>query len=654
MSFKDDYRNQIESLSADGYLKQKVLNKLEEKEQKRGFGFPAFRAIAISAVCILLAAVIAIPNVRDFFGDMFVSTDNTVTSENEIAMLPQEENTSVKNLSYEEIYDKVSRFSYDNETYPGGGITMYAKDDAADAGATTGTSDNNKTSANSANKENDYSKTTAQVEGVDESDVVKTDGNYIYALNVKDRKVRIIKADKEPELISSVYLENPNYYQNLYLGEKRLIIFGTKIDTAPIEKNAIVEKIASRTTTAYIYDISNPEKPKLLISCSQSGEYYDSRLIGDKLYLISNHYVNTNDMSKDDIATYVPSIECKDYNKPIDNKCIYVGDLYDPSYTVICSYDITDGSLKGSQSVLGGTYAVYCNTENIITAGYENNNQTSVTRYELKDGKITLKAQGKIKGNLLNQFSIDEFEGNFRFVTTYSYGEEGTSDASGSSGTVYYKMITANMLTVLNGDLNQIGAIEKIAPDERVYSVRFMGKTAYFVTFRQVDPLFSVDLSDPENPKIVGSLKIPGFSNYLFPYGENKLLGIGQDADEKTGRTKGLKLSMFDISNPADVIEIATEVLSISTSDALYDHKKALISPQRNIIGFDVYNDGRGYMIYAYENGRFIKKAQFDLGNVSFYVKGLYINEEFYLVTGEKLLVLDSNSLKTIGELEFK
>ena len=130
-------------------------------------------------------------------------------------------------------------------------------------------------------------------------------------------------------------------------------------------------------------------------------------------------------------------------------------------------------------------------------------------------------------------------------------------------------------------------------------------------------------------------------------------MGIGQDADEKTGRTKGVKLSLFDISNPADVKEASKEILGFSTSDALYNHKRAMISYEKNIIGFDFYDNGRGYLIYGVENGKFIKKAQFDLGDASLYVKGLYINDELYVVTGEKFITININDYKVINELEF-
>lgn len=632
MSFKDNYKNQIDSVSADGYLKQKVLNKIEETmDSKKKRSFPVFRVTAAAALCIALALIIAMPRLTDVF---------KTNSESELYIVEEEDTTALKNLSYDEIFDKISEMSYDMEHDDGmilyeGAIGDVATD-IADAKGNTNASYGKPNSSSA----NDFSETTAQVEGVGEADVVKTDGRYIYALSLKDTKLRIIRAGKNPEKVSEFYLENPYKGQTMYVYKDRLVIFGTKVK--------------DRTTESYIYDISNPSKPKKIIKCSQSGEYTDSRLIGDKLYMISNYIVNTNDIDKPNPASYVPSIECKDYNGPMKPECVYLNEVRNSaSYTVICGYDINDGSMKGSQSVLGGTYAIYCSTNNIITAGFSRNNSTAVTRYEIKNGKITLKAEGKIKGRLLNQFAIDEYKGNFRFVTNYSYGEESSDEASGSSGTVYYRMYTGNMVTVMNEKLEQIGAIGKIAPDEEIYSVRFMGDMAYFVTFRQVDPLFSVDLSNPQKPKIVGSLKIPGFSNYLFPYGENKLLGIGQDADEDTGRLGGIKLSMFDITNPADVKEVSKEILEYNSSDALYSHKNCLVIPDRNIIGFDIYNNGRGYLIYSFSGSKFIKKAHIDLGDTGLYAKGLYIGNEFYIVTNDKVIVFDIDSFENIGLVEF-
>ena len=425
----------------------------------------------------------------------------------------------------------------------------------------------------------------------------------------------------------------------MYLVDKKIVLLGNKY-----EDDGIV------TATVKIFDVSNPESIKELFKCEQSGYITDSRMIGEKLYLISNYSLEVENIKEKKPATYVPVVCCENYEDVVSEDCIYINEnVQSAQYTVICAYSAMDGSLLGTQSVLGGTYTVYCNTKNIITAGYSKDDKTNITRYSLNDGKIEFIASGEIKGSLLNQFSIDEFDGNFRFVTTLSKGIETKHDKY-----VSYKIENINALYILNSDLKQIGAIENLAPDERVYSVRFMGEIAYFVTFRQVDPLFSADLSDPNNPKIIGKLKIPGFSSYMFPYGEGKLLGIGQDADEKTGRTNGVKLSMFDINDPANVTESAKLILDSNYSDSLHNHKAIIVDYKRNIIGFSVYvDDGSEYRMFKFENGEFIELAKLDLGYSSD-TRGLYIGNEFYVVSNDSVSVYDMSDYSLISKLELK
>ena len=180
-----------------------------------------------------------------------------------------------------------------------------------------------------------------------------------------------------------------------------------------------------------------------------------------------------------------------------------------------------------------------------------------------------------------------------------------------------------------------------------------MGETAYFVTFRQVDPLFSADVSDPYNPKIIGSLKIPGFSSYLFPYGD-KLLGIGRNADEQTGRAGLMKLSMFDISDPSNVTESSKTDVPATYSEALYSHKATLADYGKNIIGFSVYGDnGPYYLVYSYEDGKFVQrlKADFDVtGNQE--CRGLYIGKVFYIAAAYELQYYDLETFEPLGALK--
>ena len=624
MSFENNYKKEMDNIRTDGFIRQKVLAKMETEQNKK-HRFPVAR-VAVAIACLCLAVGVALPAVPN------ISKNNAVASSNKDASGETEK-------SYDTIYRKVKELKIQARD-----IELYAIEDSiayATADGASATGGTNKSSANdvSATNKDDYSETTAQVEGVDEADIVKTDGKYIYSLSARNKKIRVIKAGKTPEQVATIPAENVNYYsQNMYLYKDRLVVFGTEYDSNGV------------TTQAIIYDVSDPANPQKLTVCVQDGDYNDSRLIGDKLYMISNYGINVADINPNIPETYVPSVECKDFDGACPADSIYISKICNfPQYTVICGFDITDGSLKGTQSVLGGTYAVYCSTENIITAGYSEAYETEISRYAINDGEIELKSTGSIKGTLLNQFSMDEYKDFFRFVVTTDKWVE--NEGTGKSA---YQFETSNALYVLDKDLKQVGAIENLAPDERVYSVRFMGDIAYFVTFRQVDPLFSADLSDPESPKIIGSLKIPGFSSYLYPYGKGQLFGIGQDADENTARVGNVKLSMFDISDPSDVKETAKSIIDLTYTTALHSHKATLIDYKRNLIGFWGYtNDNRKYEVFSFTDGEFVKKAEIVIASRNENVRGLYIGNELYIVTDDSLYVYSLENFELVYELTY-
>ena len=235
---------------------------------------------------------------------------------------------------------------------------------------------------------------------------------------------------------------------------------------------------------------------------------------------------------------------------------------------------------------------------------------------------------------LFRSFSIDEYKGYLRIVTTR--GE-------------------ANSVYVLDKDFKIVGSIENLAKDERVYSARLMGDIGYFVTFRETDPLFTVDLSNPKKPKIIGSLKIPGFSDYLHPYGEGKLLGIGMNVDEETMITDGVKLTMFDISDPSDVKEENTCVLkNVYSTDVSYDYKAALVDAGRNLIGFaGDTNGGQNYYIFKYDTSRgFISQMEEEInGNGSTGTRGVYIDETLYVVRGNIIEAYSLKHFKKVGDI---
>jgi uncharacterized secreted protein with C-terminal beta-propeller domain len=261
--------------------------------------------------------------------------------------------------------------------------------------------------------------------------------------------------------------------------------------------------------------------------------------------------------------------------------------------------------------------------------------KTKLVLFKIDGGSITEKASATVPGMLKNQFSIDEYKGAFRIVTTvqtyitkiYTDGED----------TYDYVNLRANALYTLDGNLNVLGRIEDVAKDEVVYSVRFDGDIGYFVTFRQVDPLFAVDLSDPRAPRIIGSLKIPGFSDYMHVYKDGLLFGFGHDADEKDGRVRGLKLSMFDVSDPANLNEIHTKKLDAYWSDASYNHKAILVNADRSLIAFPAEG---AYYVYGYDKQTgFYQKAKIDAGDNLWdgSLRGLFIGECFYVCSAERI-----------------
>ena len=273
---------------------------------------------------------------------------------------------------------------------------------------------------------------------------------------------------------------------------------------------------------------------------------------------------------------------------------------------------------------------------------------TELIKLSYKNGRITFQAHGNVDGYLNDQFSLDEYQGKLRLVSTLSHN-------NGSS---------TNSLLVLDESLKVIGEIEDLAPGEQIYSARFMGDTGYFVTFRNMDPLFSVDLKDPKNPKILGELKITGFSEYLHPYDENLLLGIGREISPDTGNFKGLKLSMFDISNPKDVREIRKTVeKSYESSPAWDNHKAVAISSGKQVIGFAVEEYDKvsrewkyNYVVYSYDKNQGFKQVlSYELQDDYNYenVRGLYIGQYFYVVESRRVTVFDMKKFVQAGQVKY-
>jgi uncharacterized secreted protein with C-terminal beta-propeller domain len=200
--------------------------------------------------------------------------------------------------------------------------------------------------------------------------------------------------------------------------------------------------------------------------------------------------------------------------------------------------------------------------------------KTMIHKISISGSNIEYKASGDAPGYVLNQFSMDEYNDNFRIATTTGNLWEGNS---------------ANHLYVLDSDLKIIGKVEDLAKGEKIYSARFLGNRAYIVTFKKIDPLFVIDLSVPQDPKVLGYLKVTGFSDYLHPYDENHIIGVGKEAvggNEQFAWYQGMKISLFDVSDVENPKEIGKVTIGDRGTDsqALYDHKAFLFDKEKNLL----------------------------------------------------------------------
>lgn len=521
-------------------------------------------------------------------------------------------------------------------------------------------------SGNTSNDEADFSSTNIQVKGVDEGDVVKTDGSYIYILEPNNHKVRIMDTSGEQLKETS---QIPITYKNgqygipceLYVKNNSLMVIYNIYGNYD---SSSASSSTNESTVIETYDISDRSQPKIKGSVNQEGYYSSSRMVGDYIYLFSSCTKYYTVLEEDNCTPYVNG-------EPVEPQQVYLTDDIDsPSYNVITAININSPSdYSCVKTILGNYSQLYVSTNNIYFATNvftQNNekgqNETEIIKLTYQDGNIEGVATARVNGLTENSFSLDEYNGNLRLVTTVSTYNTVSQKNSASSNSIMIdsRGQTSNNLYILGEKLNLLGKIENLAPEEQIYSARFMGNTGYFVTFKNIDPLFSVDLSDPENPKILGELKITGFSEYLHFWSDNLLLGIGKEVNPETNETIGLKLSMFDISNPSNVTEIHKTVLE-NYSDSYVDvnHKAILVDNEKNLIGFIGLNGtGEDYFIYQYNDQEgFTLKLQKKIQTVqklydnSSYIRGLYIKDKFYLAQpGEKIIIFNLDNFLLTGE----
>lgn len=444
----------------------------------------------------------------------------------------------------------------------------------------------------------DYSETNVQVAGVDEADIVKTDGEYIYL--VKGYDVRVVKAypPSAMEEVGSVDFGDSAFSPSeMYVDGDRLVVIGT---TYTYEFDRGYDSYyGTSATVVYIVDISDKSDLEVLRRITFEGSYNTSRKIDDTVYLVANQYNyylpwEGDDWMPKDLVPLVEDSATGDVDGLVScGEVRYMpGTVNVTDYTILAAIPVDDPDAEIQKEVVIGAYGtVYASPGNMYIAEprynynwwYEesgNTEETYIHKFGLNDVNIDYQGVGTVPGTVLNQFSMDEDGEYFRIATTKGWWE-------GSTNNVY----------VLDGELELIGSLEGLAPGEQIYSTRFVGDRLYMVTFEQIDPLFVIDLSVADAPKLLGELHIPGVSDYLHPLDENHIIGFGLDtasADviEQLGWSwfQGMKISMFDVTDVENPVELYKEVIGDrgTTSELLYNHKALLWDGDKGIMAFPV------------------------------------------------------------------
>ena len=545
-----------------------------------------------------------------------------------------------------------------------------AKDESADMDLSEGSKEGGK----------DYSTTNLQMEGVDESDIAKIDGSYIYTVEDKYIVITDIRDGKLEEVtrflpkdcgaadrVMEIYVDGDQLilvvqgYETSLDGNSKA---GSDKETSDKEtkdeensdKETAVSDVAKdgafcykmngkSTTQIQVYSIVDRRNPEFEGRLIQDGYYNTSRKIGDVVYLFTQYHMTS------DVVGYVE----KEYTSVIpkvNGEKVAAGEIYLPessgeSGILVSSLDVNKpDKVLDSKLVISGYAQTYISKDALYLyeEDYDGAMITNIAKFALDEGRISGVAATAVRGYVRDTFAINASDGYLRVLTTdYSTEDE------------------VNALYILDENMKLTGQLTGIAPGEEIYAARFMGNTGYFVTYRNTDPLFTVDLSDPAKPEIIGELKVTGFSEYLHFWDDTHLLGIGYESDEKTGNIENIKLSMFNIENPGEVTEEAKLVLKdVDYSEALYDYKSVIISKDKNLIGLvcEDYSSSRTkqtYQIYSYENGTFKKQAEIPgINGVNYEnVRGMYSGNVFYLWINDNITSYDmTDGFKKIKERE--
>lgn len=517
-----------------------------------------------------------------------------------------------------------------------------------------------------------FGTTNTQEENIDEGDIIKTDGKNIYLADRNNKAVYIVKADNgKMNKLSEIKIDGDVYIHEIYLADDKLVVVYAEYDYSKQPEKEIVFNgtdtvvdisyscccLASwvySETKINIYDISNPQNVSLISSFSQSGDFVSSRLNKGKLYLVSSYCVDisSDDYKKNCIPNVTENGKCE---RIPASKIMLIKDADTPTYAVISTIDVASSERTDSSAILGNPTNVYA-TENsfyLVEPKYNDKKHDSylnICKFEFTETGVQYKASAQADGRLNSNLSMSEFGGYFRIATTCRVTKD--------NGKYVSYVGETNKLYIFDSDMKQTGLIDGFAKDEQIRSARYIGEYAYIVTFRQTDPLFVINLSDPKNPTIESALKLPGFSSYLHPMGNGMLIGIGFDGDEFSANGN-MKVSLFSVADPKNPKELSSVKVGNNgdyiSSDVFYSYKSFTSLPNGefavpvsiNSINFSI---NQMYIRYGVSDGAVLEIARYELGNsATDIIGGTYIGNYFYAFSSEFI-----DSVKSSEDITWK
>lgn len=558
-------------------------------------------------------------------------------------------------------------------------------------------------SSSSSSNTKDYSTTNIQVENVDEADIVKTDGDYIYSISEDNVIITDVKDPKQPKVVATIKSEDDDIPEDIILHKDKLVVISTKGNQT--QRYYYNNRM---NTVVKIYNITSREKPVLTKSYEMYEPYYTSRCIDNVLYVISS-----GNLRKEDDEIVVGYNEDNMEKEMSIDKIKYLKDVKTTKQTLISTVDLNnetadiklDSYLMNISNAYVSENAIYLlnqkynndskipikllfgfkgvfGLEDYYEMDSESGYYTEIYKFDIKEN-VEYKAKTKVKGKTINQYSLDEKDNHLRIAL---YDNDGSRVA------------------IFDEDLKQIGISDNVAKGEKMYSSRFIGDKVYFVTYKTMDPLFVMDLSNETKLKVLGKLKIPGYSTYLHPYDENHIIGIGMETKEiinrnsngkvisTTAKVVGMKMALFDVSNVNSPVQISSVVIgdSRTTSAILTNPKALLFSKEKSLIAIPVNNYSQDFEVTSSNNyetminnytkygkpynaeGYFVYNINVQDGfklkgvithektNATYYysnsklLRGLYIDNNLYTVSETMIKVNELDSLKAVGELKLK